>query len=288
MSPTMGPIDDPRTTDGDPALAGQPELVRVGRRNGWRPAVLAVVVVAALLAAAVWKPWEPAPSVAGAGPSAGPAGAGGAPLPTITSGPSASGTPAPTAVPTPPTFAGLDLAIMGRFDPHAAWGVSVAYVSRTKFDDATRRGSPTVTPDVNWKSIEPGTLLPGPMLDHPDVTSVAFAATWPAGTRPLTIWVVSYGPPRPNPSTGPSRTTEPGQKVTLQRPIAAWLRVEAGQSAGSGLTSGAFFMPSPAPPGTAAEWPGHGWPAELYAFEIELEGGALVTLPFRIGGSSRS
>ena len=245
-----------------------------------------VVVVVALLAAAVWKPWEPAPAVAGARSADTPPGAAGSPQPAASSGPAE--TPAPTALPTLPTFAGLDLAIIGRFDPHAAWGVSLVYVSRTQFDDAMRRGSRTVTPGVNWKSIEPGTLLPGPTLDRPDVTSVAFAATWPAGTRPLTIWVVSYGPPRPDPSTRPSPSPEVGRRVTLQRPLAAWLRVDAGLSAGSGLTSGAYFMPSPAPPGTAAEWPGHGWPAEMYAFEIELEGGALVTLPFRIGGPAGS
>jgi hypothetical protein len=248
---------------------------------------LAVVVIVVLVAAAMWKPWEGAPSAAGVTPATVPTGAGGV-LPAITSGPGGTAVPAPTRRPTPLTFAGLGLAIAGTFDRHPAWGVAVAYVSHTQFVNATQRGSRTVTPAVKWHSIEPGTGVPGPTLDHPDVTSVAFALTWPIGVRPVTIWLVSYAPPRPVPSIGPSPGPQTERPIPPQKPIAAWFRVRADEDQGPGLTSGAFYLPSPAPPGAAADWPGHGWPPGRYGFQADLEGGGGVTLPFTIGGSSGS
>lgn len=184
------------------------------------------------------------------------------------------------------TFARLDLAILGTFDPPAAWGVAVAYVSRTQFDDAALGGSPTVTPVVSWESIEPGRRAPGPTLDQPDVTSVAVAATWPLEMRPLAIRLVSFGPPHPTPLSRPGSSPARGLEVALGTPLATLVRPEAGASAASGLVSGAFFLPSPTRSGDPAGWLGNGWPTGAYAFEVELEAGLRVTLPFTIGASA--
>jgi hypothetical protein len=115
------------------------------------------------------------------------------------------------------------------------------------------------------------------MLDHPNVTSVAIAATWPPGTRPVAI-LVSYTPYGPDP--GPQRF------ILLAEPLSSRLLEAAGESPASGFTAGAFHLAPTATvwPGDPAGWLGHGWPDGTYRFEIELEGGVRETLPFQIGG----
>ena len=240
---------------------------------------MAVAAVALLLGAAVWKPWEGGRPAPGSIPAPIPTGAVGQLLPAATNGP--AGTVAPARTPEPSVrFAGLDLEFMGISDPHAAWGVAVAYVPSTFFANAAARGSSVVTPVVSWELIEPGGRTAAPTLDHPRSTSVAVGATWPVGTRPVAIRLISFGPsarPSPNPAAV--------HRVVLGATLAARLQTASGERPGVGLTSGAFFLPSPTPSDSASDWLGHGWPAGTYGFEIDLEGGSRLTLPFRIGGS---
>lgn len=241
-----------------------------------------VVAVAVVLAAAVWKPWEVGRPTGRTAAVQVPAGAEVGLLPAITSDPRETDAPAPTPRQTPITFAGLDLEIMGTADPHPAWGVAVAYVSRTQFDNAARRRSPTVTPVVSWELIEPGRHAPGPTLDHPAVTSVAIAPTWPLGIRPRSIQVF-FTPFGLGPTTGTSADPAARQAIPLGRSLSSRLRDGAGQPPGSVFTSGDFFLPSSTPLGDPAGWIGSGWPSGAYVLEVDLEGGVRSTLPFTIG-----
>lgn len=261
-----------------------PALVSVGRRDGWRPALVLVVVVAVLLAAAVWKPWEGARPVAGTTPTQLPGGSEGGLLPPITSGPQPTDAPEATTPLTPTTFAGLDLEIMGTADPHAAWGVAVAYVSRTQFDNAASRRSPTVTPVVSWELIEPGRSAPGPTLDHPAVTSIAVAATWPAGIRPQAVRLFYVGPSDLGPFGRPIPSRVPAHEFDLGPPLATLVQVAAGRSPAAAVSSGAFYLASSTPPDDPAAWIGNGWPAGTYQFQVVVDGGVPRALPFTIGG----
>ena len=58
MPAKMGTTDRPGQPDDPLMRPGPPDLIRVGRRDGFRPAIAVVVVVAVLLAVAIWKPWE--------------------------------------------------------------------------------------------------------------------------------------------------------------------------------------------------------------------------------------
>jgi hypothetical protein len=283
MFPIVGPrrfsdsrSDNIATVGSIESHPDRPELVPVGRRDGWRPALAAVVVLALLLGAAVWKPWEGDRQMA-AVPVQIPPGAGGGLVPALTSGPGETAASIATPRPTPATFGALNLEVMGTTDPHPAWGVAVAYVSRTQIDNATRRGSPTVTPVVSWELIEPDRPTPGPRLDHPNVTSVAIAATWPPGTRAVAIRLfhTPFGP-------GPGAR----QEVALGESLSGRVGQTASQDPGSAPTSGAFFVaPSRMQPGDPAAWLGRGWPSGAYRLEVQLEGGAHATLPFSIGAS---
>lgn len=258
------------------------ELVSVGRRNGWRPALLGVTALAIVLTAAVWKPWEGGRPATATAPGPVPAGSRAGLLPATTSGPVATDGFTTGPAPTFATFFGLNLELMGSSDPHAAWGVAVAYVSRTQFDNATAAGSSTVTPVVSWELIDPGGGL-GPTLDHPGTVSVAIAATWPSGTRPLAVRA-SFTPYNAGIATGPEPRPAAGTEVGLGEPLSSLLGTAAGP--GIGPTSGSFFLPPvKVAPDDPASWVGHGWAAGDYVLTVELEGGARMDLPFAIRGS---
>ena len=229
--------------DGDASFHGTPELVSVGRRNGWRSAFVAVAAVALLLGAAVWKPWEGGRPGPGSRPATIPTDDRQAELLPRHDRSGADGSDRPDTLSRRRTFGGLDLEFMGISDPHAAWGVAVAYVSRTQIDNAIAGRSPTVTPVVSWELIEPDRSPPGPRLDHATVTSVAIAATWPLGTRPVAIRLFLTGrrPPAPDPRR-PSREStwrDAGDLGRRARPARA-------PAVGS---SGAFFLRgAPTPP----------------------------------------
>jgi hypothetical protein len=287
----MGTIDRPGSPDDGTVRPGPPELVRVGRSDGWRPAIGAVVVVSVLLAVAVWKPWEAGSGSAVARSTIPPDAAGGL-VPAVTEHPGESGAFAPTPLPPAPTFAGLDLSVMGTTDPHDAWGVAVGYVSQTQFDIAAHSDR-IVTPVVSWQRIEPGHALPGPVLDHPAVTSVAIAATWPGGTRPVAVRLVSFG------AAGPRAAGSPGLDGT-DVPLGDWLGDLVGTVPGAtpppAIGSGRFYIPFVVPEdvvawpgeGWPASWPTHGWARRSYAFEMVLDGGQTVRLPFVIGAGTGS
>jgi hypothetical protein len=289
MSPTMGSIDRPQAPDIDTTQQAAPDLVRVGRSDGWRTALAAVLVVGLLLAVAVWKPWESDPAGARATTSSRvPASPEGGLLPAITTGPDGTHALAATPRPTPATLAALNLELMGTTDPHAAWGAAVAYVSRTQIDNAIARGSPTVTPVVSWELIEPGRSAPGPTLDHPGVASIAVAATWPAAIRPRAIRLFYVGPQGPGPSGGPVPSRAPSYEVDLGQPLATKVAVAAGQNPGLSVSSGAFYLTSFTRLGDPAAWIGSGWPSGAYQFQVVLDSGVGRVLPFTIGGSAGS
>jgi hypothetical protein len=121
---------------------------------------------------------------------------------------------------------------------------------------------------VSWELIEPGGTAPGPTLDHPDVVSVAIAATWPVGTRPLAIRVLYTGGPR--------------REIKLGEPLAARIQAAAGDIPGSEIESGAFYLPRATSPDDPVGWIGNGWPAGAYTLEVETEDG-LQLLPFTLG-----
>jgi hypothetical protein len=258
-----------------------PVLVPVARRTRIGRLALAVAIAGLSLAAAIWKPW------AGPGVVERPA------VPAVNAGGAVA--PLGATVPTRPTriagpvMAGLDLSVMGTADPHTAWGVAVAYVSRTQFANALVRGGPTVTPVVSWELIPPDRTTPGPTLDHQSVTSVAIAATWPADVQPVAIRLVSYASARadsrPGRPTGPTVRPSTSVAIELGKPIAETLDVVPGPSTDPGPRAGGFYLPGLISPTAMAGWPGHGWPAAAYAFEVELDDGRWITLPFMIGAT---
>src|SRR6478752_2575855 len=280
--------DQPRLPDQGLLRPGPPELERVGRRGGYRPAIVAVAVVALLLGVAVWKPWEPG-STANPRPSVPPAAAAGGLLPAVTGRPDASVAPASTPTPTAPTFAGLDLSLMGTIDPHDAWGVAIGYVSQAQFDIAAH-AAPIVTPVVSWELIDPTKPWPAPTLDHPDVTTIAIAATWPSAIRPTAIRLIRFGGPKAVPAVGPSSSPSSGQDVPVGEPLLDVVGTDTSASPSPGLGSGWFFIPPGltsdvvAWPGLGwpASWPSHGWAPGVYAFEIDTAGTTRVSLPFVI------
>jgi hypothetical protein len=283
----MTASDQPRPPDEGTMRPGPPELVRVGRRNGFRPAIAVVAVVAVLLAVAVWKPWEPGGSAAATRSTISP-GAAGALLPAITGRPDGSVAPARAPSPSALTFAGLDLSVMGSRDPHDAWGVAVGYVSQIQFDSAVGGHKPTVTPVVSWELIEPGHAGPGPVLDHPGVTSVAIAATWPSlssATQPVTVRLFRFWHTDPGPLSGPSSNPVAGVEVPLGATLDDLVGTAASANPSRGLRSGAFFMPS-VTPNSVSTWPGAGWPAGMYTVELDLVDGDHVSLPFVIGSAA--
>jgi hypothetical protein len=269
------------------------ELVRVERGHGTGWALIVVVAAVVVLAVAIWKPWEgTAPPRAATGEIG--AGAVEQLLPAATheAGPRSDPLGGPVEAPPPDaTYAGLDLSVMGTRDPHAAWGIAVGYVPRNQLDNATARGSVTVTPVVDWERIEPGVPQPGPTLDHPDVVSVAIAATWPAAISPVALRVLHRGLARPAASGRPAGTPSAEREIPLGVSLPVQVRLAAGQGVegvDSALRSGSFFPPVFVAPAALSsgpsDWIGNGWPTGAYVVEIELPDGTRVTLPFTIGG----
>ena len=254
----------------------------MGQRNGWRPALLAISALAILVTAVIWKPWEAGRPASATATGPVPGASHGGLLPPTTSGPGAADAFPAGPVETFPTFAGLDLEIMDSSDPHAAWGVAVAYVSGTQIVNAMVGRSPTVTPVVSWELIDPGGGL-GPTLDHPGTTSIAIAATWPVAIRPMAIRLF-FTPYNVGISTGPDPRPPAGSELRLGVPLS--VRLGAAPSPGAGPTSGAFFLPpGPGLPHDPASWTGHGWAAGDYVLAVELGGGVRMDLPFAIRGS---
>ncbi len=272
--------------------SGSPELVRVTRRTGMGRVVLLLVAVVSIgIVVSVGKPWvgpaaggrpTAAPgTVAGRGPGASPSGGAAASHPNANPTRAATAPRRPAQTP-PPTLAGLDLSVMGTADLHTGWGVAVAYVSRTQFANALVRGTPTVTPVVSWELIAPDVALPGPTLDHPGVTTVAIAATWPTDIRPVAVRLLDFGPPDAGSSPGLTAHPPAGRAVSLGDPVAPGAAIVPRRSAGH-PRPGVFYLTARPVPFAMAGWPGHGWSGAIYAFEVELEGGRRVTLPFTIG-----
>jgi hypothetical protein len=218
------------------------------------------------------------------------AGAGGR-LPAVTGRPDGSVAPASTPTQTAPTFAGLDLSLMGTIDSHDAWGVAIGYVSQAQFDIAAH-AAPIVTPVVSWELIDPTKPWPATILDHPDVTTIAIAATWPSAIRPGAIRLIRFGGPKavqPRPSSSPSA----GKEVPVGARLLDVVGADTSASPPPSLASGWFYIPAGltsdvvAWPGTGwpASWPSHGWAPGVYAFEIDTAGTTQVSLPFVIAGT---
>jgi hypothetical protein len=160
-------------------------------------------------------------------------------------------------------------------------------VSRTQFANALVRGASTVTPVVSWQLIQPDHAGLAPTLDHPGVTSVAIAATWPPEVQPVAVRLVSFGAMGMGPgSSAPPKARPPARvDIPLGDSLVRTLRVVPSRPSGAGPSVGAFYFPMPRSPVAMTGWPGHGWPPATYAFEVELDGGRQITLPFTIGAA---
>ena len=287
----MSTTDHPVPPDEGPLRAGPPDLVPVGRRGGRAPLIAVVVAVALLVALATWKPWEPGASSARA-PSTAPPGAAIGLLPAITSRPEGAAGPTAAATPPAPTYAGLDLSVMGTVDPHDAWGVAVGYVSKEQFDVAAH-GTPIVTPAVSWQLVEPGQASPGPVVDPPGDTSIAIAATWPTlpgAAQPVSLRLFRFLPTDRGPSSGPSSKPTATAEVALGTTLDEVVGSAAAATPAASVGSGRFFIPPALSQdvvawpnsGWPASWPSHGWPAGRYEFQVALDDGGSITLPFVI------
>ncbi|HEY2888153.1 MAG TPA: hypothetical protein VGJ17_06025 [Candidatus Limnocylindrales bacterium] len=287
----MGTTDQPLPPEERLLRAGPPDLIRVERRDGRRPAIAVTVAAALIVALAVWKPWEPGAGPARALSTVGP-GAAGALLPAVTFGPDTPTRSATAAASEVPTYAGLDLSVMGTVDPHADWGVALGYVSQDQFDLAAH-GTPIVAPVVTWQPVAQGRTSPGPILDRPGLTAVAIAATWPAlasSAQPVSLRLIRFRNVDGGPSGG--RSSEPAAAVEIPLTTTLDEVVGSGVAATSAATmrSGRFFIPPAlsedvvAWPNTGwpTNWQSHGWPAGRYEFDVAFADGGTVELPFVI------
>ncbi|MHB8672580.1 MAG: hypothetical protein ACYDAK_02750 [Candidatus Limnocylindrales bacterium] len=289
-----------------PQPAQFPPVVPIRPRRRFEPGLVVAVMLAALVAIAIWKPWTGSAGLPGVLPRASVAAA-------VQVSPPAASVPATTAGPGPrvvialqpagpiPPLDGLDLRAMNSSDPHAAWGVAVAYTPTLAIESAVWGGRSTVTPVVDWEAIAPRSVgqpvttallrrgSAGPTLDHPGSTTIAVAVTWPSDIAPRSVtlrWLWPAAPGVPVPSivdSGP---------IPLSEPLPLLVRLAPSRVSGGGQTaafpwersSGTFFLTPGDPPSTVAGWLAHSWAPGQYAFVVTLADGTSRSLRFVLGG----
>ncbi|MBF6606752.1 MAG: hypothetical protein IVW53_14545 [Chloroflexi bacterium] len=289
-----------------PNPAPFPPVVPIRPHRRVEPGLVVAVTLAALVATAIWKPWTGSAAPPGVLPQARVAAAVQVPPP-ASSVPVTSAGPGPRVVialqpagPIPP-LDGLDLRAMSPSDPHAAWGVAVAYTPTLAIESAVWGGISTVTPVVDWEAIAPRSVgqpvttailrrgSAGPTLDHPGSTTIAVAVTWPSDIAPRGVSLRWLWPAR---TQVPAASIVDGGPIPLREPLPLLVRLAPSRVGGGGHTatfrwqrrSGTFFLAPGDPPSTVAGWLAHSWVPGQYAFVVTLADGTSRSLRFVIGG----
>lgn len=275
-----------------------PRLERVGRRGRVDPAVVIVVLVAALgVAVASWKPWAASDSsvrpVAPAPIANTPVRA--VPAPTYQP-PRRSATPAPRSSARSPavpvsgtvTVAGLIWNATGERDRHQAWGVSMAYLPLARIDDALVLRHSGIPPSLRWSPATPG-IPPGKPLGAQGAPVVGLALTWPADVRPTKVSLHFVG--GSDGARWPSLARPLGRPVALTASLSLILRM-ASPGARQYLDStawvpwelvpGTYFLPPGAHAGDIVDWLSAGWLPGRYEYDVTLPGGRTVVVPFEL------
>lgn len=280
----------------------RPVLLQVASRRRTEPTLVVAALALGLVGLALWKPWAGGGQAAHSTP---PGATGfGAAVASEVPRPSASpatAAPAFDAAATPlPSLFGLDLGFMGTTDPHAAWGIAVAYAPSANVILAVGGRLQTFTPVVDWAlqgDAQPGPSVgarrvpagAGPIMDHPQTVTIAVAVTWPPMPRPRGLRLLRLGTIVSGAAILPLPTAEP---VPLAEPLPLLvLMVPPGPdsfdpvpSLDWELTSGTFFLPSQGPPAEIGGWLAGGWSPGAYAFEVTQADGTTRTLPFVLRG----
>ncbi len=289
-----------------PQPAQFPPVLPIQPRRRVEPGLVVAVMLVALVAIAIWKPWTGSAALPGVLPRASLAAADNG-SPPASSVPTTPASPVPRNVialqpagPIPP-LDGLDLRAMSLSDPHAAWGVAVAYTPTLAIESAIWGGRSTVTPVVDWEAIAPRSVSrstttallrrgpAGPTLDHPGSTTIAVAVTWPSDIAPRGVSLRWLWPAAPS---VPAASIVDSGPIPLSEPLPLLARLAPSRVAGGGHTgafpwersSGTFFLAPGDPPSTVAGWIAHRWAPGQYAFVVTLADGTSRSLRFVIGG----
>ena len=275
---------------GPPTPAGV-ELVHLPARRRLAPAVAVVILSIGLIGVAWWKPWASTDRMASVSASA-PSRAISAPGSAAAARPgsiASPGTASAAASSGGPVFLGLDLGRMGDRVRRDGWGVAVASVPEAAIGPTGSGSGGSITPDVAWSTISPGSRAPGPTLVGPGHATVAIAVTWPRGVVARRVRLEYLGP-----VAGSAATFGPRERrtVALSAALPALLApVPADWRASAGYvpprlerSSGTFFLSPAAVVDARIDWSVNGWAGGAYAFRIEASDGTIVRLPFRLGG----
>jgi hypothetical protein len=263
----------------------RPVVVRVASRRRVEPALVVAVLVLTLVGVALWKPWVNGDRDADSAPpratGLGAAVASDAPRPAaVAATPRQRGGAVTRAL---PALYGLDLAYMGTADPHAAWGIAVAYAPTGNIALAVAGRRPTITPVVDWEA-QQGRAVPDPIMDHPRTVTIAVAVTWPHMPPPRAVRLVQTGMIA---STGGAVTRLPAaQPIPLSEPLPLLVRLAVGPAPGIDweLISGTFYLPSEGPPTDVRGWLTGGWHPGAYAFVVTQSDGSTRSLSFVLRG----
>ena len=296
MAPTMGtPIRRARPTKSI-ARSGSPDLVRVGRRAATPTAIAGVVAAGLLLALAVWKPWE--------GSVAKPAGrhAGGherscRPDPGDPHGPRRrlAMPDVPLPAPAAPTFAGLDLSLIGTVDRHDCLGCRGRLRLAGRNSTSPPTGTQIVTPgrqlggaSSQLEAIAGSDSRPTGRHDRRDRRDMAerHPADRSSAADPAPVISLRTG------AGAIHRPSPPAEvEVTLGDAAARRRRDRSQVPARCPASSvGLVLHRRPDCPsdvvawpglGWPASWPTHGWPAGAYVFEVDLAGDGSGRPPVR-------
>ena len=157
----------------------------------------------------------------------------------------------------------------GTRDPHAAWGISVAYLPFPSLDDALVLRHSSVVPTVRW--VPEATGPAGALVDVQGQPVAGLAVTWPAGLQPAGLELQYL----------PQATTAVPVTVPLARVVPVLLGQVTAAAFARSPSSGAFVLP----PGNRAtaviDWLSDGWPPGRYRFEVRADG-VLHVVTFRL------
>jgi hypothetical protein len=267
-----------------PPMPAGVELVHLPARRRLAPAVAVVILSIGLIGVASWKPWASTDRAAGISTAA--PGSAAATRPGSTASPGAASAAASSGG---PVFLGLDLGRMGDRVRRDGWGVAVASVPVAAIGPTGSGPGGSITPDVAWSTISPGSRAPGPTLVGAGHATVAIAVTWPRGVVARRVRLDYLGPVAGSAATfGPrERRTVPLSAAlpALLAPVPADWRASAGYVPPRlERSSGTFFLSPAAVVDAQIDWSVNGWAGGAYAFRIEASDGTIVRLPFRLGG----
>ncbi len=284
---------DPWRPEAEVVDEGEVRLVAVAHRRALAQPLVVLTAGIILVAAAVWKPWQ-GPTTAEPSPSQAPAAVVATPTERPPSDVQIAESDIRLSAPgaSLPRLYGLNLSYMGESDPHRDWGVVVAYVPRVLVTAALKSGATSVSPSVDWESIDPPVRAPGPTLDDTGLVSVAIAATWPSDVEAVDVSLLYFGGPA---AGGDAQATDPhGRSMPLSRPVPILAHIVA---ATDGLHLSTAFVPWPRLPGTfffppapaatsLVGWLSGGWPAGQYEYVITDSEGSVTALPFTLVGAA--